>query len=101
MSTSWMAPLGGLPGLGAAVLAGVVAVLALICYCRAAAVPALPPRREVLEFSAGQLAGATAPAEVRTILAALEALGQGRPGRPAGRAGRGLWLPAPPVPAAR
>jgi Pentapeptide repeats (9 copies)/Pentapeptide repeats (8 copies) len=79
MSTSWMAPLGGLPGLGAAVLAGVVAVLALICYCRAGAVPALPPRREVLEFCASQLAGATTPAEVRTILGALEALGQAGP----------------------
>ena len=79
MSTSWMAPLGGLPGLGVAVLAGFLAVLALICYCRAGAVPALPPRRDVLEFSAGQLAGATAPAEVRTILAALEALGQADP----------------------
>jgi hypothetical protein len=79
MSTSWMAPLGGLPGLGAAVLAGVVAALALICYRRAGAVPALPPRRDVLEFSAGRLAGATAAAEVRTILAALEALGQADP----------------------
>ena len=79
MSTSWMAPLGGLPGLGAAVLAGFVAVLALICYCRAGAVPALPPRREVLEFCAGQLADATGPAEVRTIIAALEALGQADP----------------------
>ena len=79
MSTSWMAPLGGLPGLGAAVLAGVVAVLALICYCRAGAVPALPPRREVLEFCAGQLAHASSPAEVRTVIAALEALGQADP----------------------
>src|SRR5512132_2485532 len=79
MSTSWMAPLGGLPGLGVAVLAGFLAVLALICYCRAGAVPALPPRREVLEFCAGQLVDATAPAEVRTIIAALEALGQADP----------------------
>ena len=79
MSPSWMAPLGGLPGLGAAVLAGVVAVLALICYCRAGAVPALPPRREVLEFCAGQLAHASSPAEVRTVIAALEALGQADP----------------------
>ena len=79
MSTSWMAPLGGLPGLGAAVLVGFLAVLALICYCRAGPVPALPPRREILELSAGQLAHASSPAEVRTVIAALEALGEADP----------------------
>ena len=58
MSTSWMGPLGGLPGLGTAALVGLVAVVGLICYFRAGPAPKLPPRRDVLEFCANQLAGA-------------------------------------------
>ena len=73
MSTSWMAPLGGLPGLGAAVLARFLAVLALICYCRAGAVPSAASPAEVLVLSPA--ARRATPAEVGTSIAALEVLG--------------------------
>jgi uncharacterized protein YjbI with pentapeptide repeats len=79
MSTSWMAPLGGLPGLGAVVLVGLVAVVGLICYCRAGPAPELPPRRDLLESCANQLAGAAGPAEARAVVDALQALGEADP----------------------
>ena len=79
MSTSWMASLGGLPGLGAVVLAGLVAVVGLICYCRAGPAPKLSPLRNVLECCANQLANAAGPDEARAVVDALEALGEADP----------------------
>ena len=61
MSTTWMAPLGGLPGVGVVVLAVSLGVLGLISYCRAGAARELPALRDLLEFCAGQLASCPPP----------------------------------------
>jgi uncharacterized protein YjbI with pentapeptide repeats len=79
MSTTWMAPLGGLPGVGVVVLAVSLGVLGLISYCRAGAARELPTQRDLLEFCAGQLSAAAGPAQVRPIIDALDALGQADP----------------------
>ena len=79
MSTTWMAPLGGLPGVGVVVLAVSLGVLGLISYCRAGAARELPAQRDLLEFCAGQLSAAAGPAQVRPIIDALDALGQADP----------------------
>ena len=82
MSTTWMAPLGGLPGVGVVVLAVSLGVLGLISYCRAGAARELPTQRDLLEFCTGQLSATSAtagPAQVRPIIDALDALGQADP----------------------
>ena len=79
MSTLWMAPLGGLPGVGVVVLAVSLGVLGLISYCRAGAAHELPAQRDLLEFCAGQLSVTDGPAQVRPIIDALDALGQADP----------------------
>jgi uncharacterized protein YjbI with pentapeptide repeats len=79
MSTTWMASLGGLPGVGVVVLAVSLGVLGLISYCRAGAARELPAQRDLLEFCAGQLSAAAGPAQVRPIIDALDALGQADP----------------------